>query len=444
MKKRVSSIIAVCLLLSMVLTACGGDKNVSPDASAPANTPEATAAQETASPAPAIKGKIVFMSNRIDLEDKFKEISAAFHEKYPEAEVEIQTNKDYNNVIKVRIASGDAPDVFPFTIDIIPMGKVLEDTLLPLDDMGYTKDTIALYDLPAHTYNGKHYGLTDGAIVTGILASKKTLQDAGITSDPKTLDELYAACEKFKAKDIPCFGSMVKSGWPLGNWDTVRFGFMNESYADLLKQMIASDTPITKDSPYVKTGTFIRTLLDKGYFDKDLTSSDWDVLRKQMDKVGMLMLANYGIGALEGLKPEEIAFFPIPIDNSGTPVSVRHPDWDLGINKNTKSPEVAKAFVRFMLDGAGYQDAVGLAPSVFSAKSNNAALQYLINSNPRFIEGVSSDPDVTAAFTEITKKGQIDFSQMYTEVLLNKDNDLQPIFDKYNNKWAEAKKALGK
>ncbi|MFC5404823.1 ABC transporter substrate-binding protein [Cohnella soli] len=452
MKRKVSVFAAICLIFTLLVTACGSSKNEQNQA-ATGSSPEPSSAQPStaaatseATPAtPTIKGKITFVNSRVDFEDKFKEIAAAFKAKYPEAEVDVELVKEIDQVLKIRLASDEAPDVFQYTTNIIPAGSdKLAEYLLPLDDMGYTKDTIAFYDLPYHMYEGKHYGLTEGVYVTGILASKKVLESVGVTTYPKTLDELYALADKLKAKGIVPFGSMLKSGWPLGSWNAVAFANLTGTVDDFYKQMNESDTPFALDTPLGKAFSFVRALKDKGYFDEDLMSSDWDVLRLHMDKVGMLMLANYGIGALEGLDPKDVAFFPLPIDNSGTPIAQRNSSWDIGISKNTKNPETAKAFVKFLLEESGYADLVGEAPSVASVGSKNPALNEFLQQNIKYVDSTSSDSKIYGRYQEIMNKAQINEGMIYQDVLMNKDSDIKPVLDKYNKKFADSRKASGK
>jgi ABC-type glycerol-3-phosphate transport system substrate-binding protein len=434
----------------MVLTACGSKKESTQESSTQVSTTPATSdvaetdEQSTTALESEITGKVIFVTSRTDMDDKFKEMTEKFHEKYPNAEVEIQSVSDWSTSSKIRIAAGDVPDIFQYDQTIVTY-DILADTLLPLDDMGYTEDTIEFYNAPAGSVDGKHYGLSEGVMATGVLASKKTLESIGVTEYPKTLDEFYAICDKLKENGITPLGSMVKSSWPLSSWFTALYAYLDgTSYEDFIKnQVITSDTPITKDNTYGKAYQFVRNLFDKGYFDEDLLSSDWDVLRKQMDKVGMLMLANYGIGALEGLNPEDIAFFPLPVDNSGTPVTQYSSSWYIGINKDVENPETAKAFLKFYLEEAGYQDAVGILPSVNSMTSSNAAIQGFLDSNPKVYYSTLLDPTVSETYNNLKNQAQFKFENIFQDVLVNKDDDLQPIFDKYNKMWANARKSLG-
>ncbi|WP_341278329.1 ABC transporter substrate-binding protein [Paenibacillus sp. FSL H8-0537] len=432
-KTSMSSLLAAVLSMSLI-SACGGNNASNNNGQSEASTPpaESAAATETSSTSE-IKGKITFAINRTDVDEKLKEYAAKFHEKYPEAEVVIEPIKDYEGTLKIRLASNEAPDVMYMNAIITPTTDLWPEFYAPIDDLGYEGKTY----LPLSKFEGKAYAVSEGVYVTGVLYNKKTFAAAGIDAAPKTYDELLAALEKLKAKGILPMGSMLKSNWPLGTWETVAFANTADSNA-MYEQMANEDAPYNQENPLVKGFSFVRGLVDKGYFEKDLLSSDWDILRKQMasGEVGMLYLANYGLAALEGTPAEDIGFFPLPIDNSGEPVTMMTPGWSVVINKKSKNMETAKAFYKFWIEESGYQDYTGMIPALKDMKSNNSPLAEFLANGPRIVT-VLPPPD---RYNQILNKSQITNPTILQEVMLNKDSNIQPIWDKYNKKWADARK----
>ena len=434
MKRWTSIIIAIFLVSSLVLSGCGKKTEVAQSTQSSAET---TKQAETAKQEPKVEGKIVFMNNRIDLEDKLKLISDEFKAKYPDAEVEIQAVQDWGQAVKIKLAANDAPDVMYTSAKVVPDSSKFPEFYAPLDDMGYSKDTIAFYGQTS--FEGKVYGLAESVTVTGVLCSKKTLADAGIAYPPiKTLDELYAAADKLKSKGITPFGSMVKTNWPLSNWSVIAYANLSGSLDDYIKSFVTSDTPYTKDSPDWKMLEFLKTFRDKGYFEKDVASSDWDIIRKDMSKTGFLMLANFGLTALEGTNPEDIGFFPLPIDNSGKTYSAETAGNTITISKNTKYPVTAKAFVKYWLDESVYSDYIGSIPSVKARKSGIPQIAAFMDMKPVIIE-VGAFGDL---FNNIKSKAQFNINTLMQEVLMGAD--IQETSDKYNKIWADARKAVSK
>lgn len=436
--KKSFSVVGTIILTASLLTACGGNNEAdkSEQSTNASNSPAASAvavATSTPNEADTIKGKITFAINRTDMDDKLKEYADKFHQKYPNAEVVIEPIKDYEGTLKIRLASNEAPDIMYMNPVITPSTDLWPDFYAPIDDLGYAGKSY----LPLSEYEGHAYAISEGVYVTGVLYNKKTFTDAGITATPKTYDELIAVMEKLKAKGILPMGSMLKSNWPLNTWETVAFAQASDSQA-VYEQMVNTDTPYTLDNPLVKGFKFVRELVDKGYFEKDLLSSDWDILRKQMasGKVGMLYLANYGLASLDGTPPEDVGFFPLPIDNVGQPVTMMTPGWNLVISKKSKNMDTAKAFYKFWIEESGYQDFNGLIPPLKDMKSNNAPLADFLSGDPRIVT-VSASGD---SYNKILNKSQIGNALILQEIMLNKDNNIQPILDKYNKKWAAARK----
>lgn len=411
--------------LAAILSACGGNAGNAGNKGASAGTGDASNGKAD------VKGKIVFVNNRIDLTDKLKEIAAKFHEKYPNASVEIQTMKDLAP-LKVRLTSGDAPDVM---YNNVTTKDQLPQFFLPLDDLGFNKDNMLFYGTAS--YDGKVYGIDEGAYLTGVLYNKQVFKDAGIDAVPKTLDELFAALDKLKAKGVLPMGSMVKQIWPLTNWTTVAAAAANDP--DFMNKTADSDAPFSLDTPYGKEFAFIKQFIDKGYMEKDMASSDWDVLRKEMGagKVGMLMLANYGIGAIEGTDPANVGFFPLPIDNSGTPVTMLTNGFDIVVNKKTKYPEAAKAFVKYWLEESNYEDLIGILPSYSGKKSTNPQLAEFLASHPK---QYPINP-ATDALSAVANKSQVQIFNVAAAAMLS-SNDMQSVIDKFNKQWADARAAV--
>ena len=132
MKKKQFIFTMAALGLAMTMTAGCGSNNGNNEGTAATNTkkpdnaaaaPEADNAAATNAPAtnapaneepaaPKIAGKVVFTTNRTDLVDtELKNYAAKFHEKYPDATVEIEAIKDYDQTTKIRMASNELADI---------------------------------------------------------------------------------------------------------------------------------------------------------------------------------------------------------------------------------------------------------------------------------------------------------------------------------------------
>jgi raffinose/stachyose/melibiose transport system substrate-binding protein len=441
-KKLLPLVFVIVMAFSMTMTACGSNngnavntpKNATENAEG--NTTE-PAVEPVADEGTDISGEITFLTNRTDMIGKeYDEYVKRFNEKYPNIKVEFEASQtDYNQQAKVRMASGELPDVM--FIPTIPNSD-LPKYFASLDDLGLN-DQITFKDL--RSFEGKLYGITSGNSTSGIVYNKKAFTDAGITEVPKTWDEFLAASEKLKAIGIVPLASNFKDKWPLNNWvyDLPR---VIEDNAEFPNEKLTTDTPFTLDNGYGKALGLIRELNEKGYLEKDINSTSWEQSKKDIasGKFAMYFLGNWVINQVigAGTTSDNVGFFPLPLDNSGTPRAALSPDFFYAVSKDSKSPEAAKAFVKWMIVDSGYEDFAGFISPLKGKESSLAQLKEFQATGVVLQEGTVDD----ATVTEISNKAQIDLPAIVQEFVLAKDP--QTIFDKWNTAWAKAKKSLGK
>lgn len=442
-KKFHSLSLVVILSLTSILAACGSGNNNEPGGGNAAATEttkpsaQATSGSNAAGGEAEVSGKIIFLTNRTDMIGKeYDEYIKRFNEKYPNVEVEFEASQtDYNQQAKVRMASGELPDVM--FIPTIPNSD-LPKYFAPLDDLGLN-DQITFKDFKAH--EGKVYGITSGNSTSGIVYNKKAFADAGITEIPKTWDEFLAACEKLKAKGIVPLASNFKDKWPLNNWvyDLPR---LIENNPDFPNEKQNTDTPFTMDNGFGKAFSLIRELDEKGYLEKDINSTNWEQSKKDIasGKFAMYFLGNWVINQVigAGTTADNVGFFPLPYDNSGTPKAALSPDFFYAVAKDSKHPEAAKAFVKWMIEESGYEDFAGFISPLKGKESKLEQLKEFQSTGVELQEGTVDDPVVT----DIMNKAQIDMPAILQEYVLAKDP--ASVLEKWNKAWAKAKSDLGK
>ncbi|CAM4461224.1 ABC-type glycerol-3-phosphate transport system substrate-binding protein [Paenibacillus endophyticus] len=437
MKKPLLSVLTLMMLVAL-LAACGGNNNKPAEATnAPANnaTNETSANNEGGAESD-ISGTVTFLTNRTDMIDKeYVDYAKRFKEKYPNAEVKFEAVTDLDKTTKIRIASGEFPDVV--LIPTIPNSE-LPQYFAPLDDIGLN-DRIYFKDFKGH--DGKVYGISAGASTTGIVYNKKAFADAGITEIPTTLDAFYAAAEKLKAKGIVPLASNFKDQWTLYPWAS-EVATSIAGNANLNNERKDTDAPFAMDNAYGQAMTIIRTMYEKGYLEPDVNSTNWEQSKKDIasGKFAMYMLGNWVIPQVadSGTTSDNVGFFPLPYDNSGKTNVALAPDWAYGVNKNSKNLATAKAFVKWMVEDSGFDDFAGFIPVLKDKEPKVPQLSEFNSFNPTYIEAVADD----AAATDIVNKAQITKEAMVQEFVLSKDP--QSILDKYNESWAKARKAVAK
>jgi len=438
MKKKSIILSLVLVLMVSLLAACGGGKKA--ESPSPTTEPTKTAEGSTSPSAGAseLGGKIKVLTHRTDMVndgtmDKYEE---KFKEKYPKAEIEFEGLTNYASDIKVRITTGEAGDVN--MLDSGMSNTDLAKYYEPLPDSLF--ENVYFPDVRAE--GGKRYGITTGVNTQGIVYNKKAFEAAGIDKIPTTLDELYAAAEKLKAKDIIPLYMNFGAQWPMGNWGENSYTYVagDAKWTDTL---IDKDEPFTVDGPWGKLITIARTFVEKGWVEKDLSTNNWEMSKGEVasGKAAMYFLGNWVIPQVigAGANADDIGFFPFPYDNSGKYNAPLGGDYFIGVSKDSKNKELATAWVEFFVKESGYDTYSGFLPVDKSATPQVPQMAEFKSFNPTFIESEATDP----RFNDIANKAEIAIGTGSVDQDLIMAKDLKAAFDAMNKKWAAARKDLG-
>ncbi|MCG0276473.1 MAG: ABC transporter substrate-binding protein [Thermosediminibacteraceae bacterium] len=187
---------------------------------------------------------------------------AAFKEKYPNIDVQIETIVgDYMQQMQTRIASKTAPDIF--YLDSMPAPQLMSSGVLePLDEY-IQKYNVDIEDfepalLEAFKWEGKIYGLPKDFNTLVLFYNKDMFEKAGLSEPPKTWEELREYAKKLTKDNVKGIvlnnelaryqafvnqngGSVFKDGKPTldlpENIEALQF------YTDLILKDKVADTP---------------------------------------------------------------------------------------------------------------------------------------------------------------------------------------------------------
>jgi raffinose/stachyose/melibiose transport system substrate-binding protein len=437
LNKALSISTAGILSLALIAGCSGGSTNT---ANTGTNQPAATKAPEaTSQPAAVnseIKGTVVYLTHRTDMIGKeYNDYEKRFEAKYPGVDLKFEAILDYEKNSKIRISSGNYPDVINIPVSI--PNNELNKYFAPLDDIKFSSD---IYFPDYKSDAGKRYGISSGNSTVGIVYNKKAFSKAGITTIPKTYTEFLAAAQKLKDAGIVPLASNFKDKWPLDAW-VYDVPTLVTGSADHQNKRSESDAPYAIDGAYGKAWSILRELKEKGYLEKDINSTNWEQSKKDVaqGKFAMYLLGNWVINQVieNGAASEDIGFFPFPVDDSGQLKAPLNPDWFYAANKNGNVP-AAKAFIQFMIEESGFDEFAGFIPTLKSKQPKLAQLAEFNNFNPKFIESLPNNNTAN----EIQNKAQIDQNVWVQNFVLAKDPKVE--MDKLNKSWSDAKKALGK
>ncbi len=219
MNKWKSGMISL-LLIVLILAGCGGGGK--DEGSAPADkAASGSAAPSEKASKPAGKVTIEYWHTYSDSEEKVlvEKIKPMFEDAYPNIELKL-TRMPYEGLkdqVIAAVAGDAAPDLMRMDIIWVPelaaKGALMKLSGLP----GFDEIKAKVYDGPMQTnlYKGEYYGVPLNTNTKIAIYNTDTLKEAGLSSAPKTIDELVNAASTLKGKGKQGIGISGIHAWGL-------------------------------------------------------------------------------------------------------------------------------------------------------------------------------------------------------------------------------------
>jgi len=348
MKKLVKNIISMTIIMSLTLglMACGSSNKENKETE---SNQSGDTVSDTQDSKQSVTGSLSILTDATGSEfTALSQVNDRFMEEYPNIKVEfVSLGADYENTMKVKMASNKLPDVF----STHGWAKLrYNDYLMDLKDEAWAKDIDpAIWSLV--TDGDKVLALPMDSYRTGFVYNVSILEEYGIEV-PETLDELEAAFAVIKEKS----GGTV-SGLHIGGGDNWMYGaIINTLSTPLTSTDVAGAGPALLDGTYDWNEYKIlpEKLLEyynKGYLNKDCLTATFADTTKALaeNKAAFVAMGPELItGALE-VNPDFVgAIMPIPAIHDGDTPSFQGGEknsW--GIWKDTKEADLAKLYLEF-------------------------------------------------------------------------------------------------
>ena len=206
------------------------------------------------------------------LGDLWQAVADEYHADHPNVKIEIEQiqNEDLQRTrIPTALQSGDAPDIFQQWGGGELAAQVDAGYLMDLSDV--LGDTISNLggSVAPWQYDGKTYGLPFQFGVEGIWYRKSLFEQAGVTAEPTTMDELNAAVQKLKDANIVPIAVGAGDKWPAAHW------WYNFALRSCSKEVLqASGTTFDFSDPcWVQAGKDLESFIGTDPFQPDFTST---------------------------------------------------------------------------------------------------------------------------------------------------------------------------
>ncbi len=420
-KKRAAALLLAVTLSVGALIGCGDGVKKADHPSVISN--EATKSTD------GLSGSIVVASNRTDMEDVLPAYAEAFMAEHPDCVITFETIKEYEDVVAARVASGAAPDIY-YVVE--PMNAdTYDDFFLPIDDLPFSAKDILFYENGKGS-DGKLYVLPLSVSYCGMIYHKKAFAEAGVEEIPQTVEEFYEVCDKLQAAGITPVGTAFQDVWPMFAW--CGWNEVTLTAGDRRGEHKYADQELIYDETMLASMNIVRKLYQKGQLEKDILSANWDQFKQDFahGKIGMHYSESWLPAQLLelGAEQEDIGMFPFP-EAANVKVGAGK-QW--GISKTTECPELAKAFLTYMLEHPFAAE----IPSNVNLEMDDPYVKELLSYGVSAIFPIAGD----ATFSNLKNEIKLDGQEVFLNYIMEKDDvRAKKIVDEWNGKWAAARKS---
>jgi raffinose/stachyose/melibiose transport system substrate-binding protein len=352
MRKSFVSLLSVSLLISMALMGCSQRPSGGSGTAAESKPAPAANSGQSASSGGGDKTKLTVYSTMTDSanQDVLKQITSDFSKENPNIVVEYQfPGSEYENILKVKMAANDLPDVFDtHGWAIIRYGKYVADLK---DEPWASKQTDTIKPVVT-SKDGKVHALVMSEAKDGFSYNVDVLQKYNIEV-PNTLDELLAAAEKIKTQSngvvSPFFMSGIDNGMIGGFLDHYGSSYFISPKTNDAQSFLDGKFDWNKWTPLAQK---LLDMKNKGYLNADvLTAKRSDMpARFAQGKVAFVSGAPTFAGDVKKINPNaKVGIMPVPAAVAGDePIFSGGERYTMAAWKDGKHLAESKKFIAFV------------------------------------------------------------------------------------------------
>lgn len=341
MSSRQVMLIAVMLLLTVAVTACGGRNGV---------VYESDAGRTQVEDAGNSGRPLKIFNFKVEMAEQLNALTQQYQEETG-VPIELDTcggGCDYSAELKTRFNSGDKPDLF-----FVAGYKDLDLWEEYLEDLSSEPWAEEIQELarPATMKDGRIYGMPLAMEGWGFIYNKTLFRKAGIETPPVTLSGLRAAAEQLQAAGIRPFENGYAEWWVLGNHLLNTAFALQPDPAEFIDEVSSGSAKLTGNSIFDSWLDLIDLTLEYGQAAPLQTDYYTQVMHFAKGQAAMMQQGSWTQLQLDKLAPGlDIGFLPMPVNDD----SAKMDKLQIGVAnywvvfKNSVMKEEAKAFLRWL------------------------------------------------------------------------------------------------
>ena len=387
MKKIISMILVTVLVMS--LAGCGGNtttqNSANPQKSDTSDNSDKSSKKE--------KVLLKLFTGKIETIDVMNEIINDFNASQDRIVVEQEYQKDASGVLKIKLASGEVPDI----VTTYEQEHVDAGVYVDLSDQSQWWDRLSdeMKQMCTDVNSGKVYRVCTNVTMAGFFYNKEIFNELGLKT-ATTWDELESNLETIKEKksDVTPWFIFGKEAWHLGHLiEFIPHGYLKSTLGavEAKKAMLNNDTAKLNfgaaDGAMSVFASNLLKLQEKGLINSDVltATSDNCVQDFANGKAAMLSNGMWVLSSLLEANPDiesKIGFAPYPAYMPGSKsVVLSAEDSGYSITSACEHKEEAIEFLNFLFSAENQKKYSELlkAPSAFKDVDAQWASENIVN-----------------------------------------------------------------
>lgn len=351
MRKKIIGILLSGVMVASLLAGCGGGDDSQNNTTSNTNSSSiGSSASDTEDKEISGDLNIVHYLTEDAKLNALDDLVAGFNEEYPDVNVNVESTSmdNYQDVVKLKISTGDAPDIIfggPKTYsDLVRSGNIAD-----LSDKEYA-DRISDGMIDNVKVDGKVYGIPLDAMANVVFYNKDIFEELNLEV-PTTYSEFIDVCNSLEDAGYDACAAGYQDSISIGaNFYTIFFGapyLECENYAEELMsgQKSASDYP-----SLAKALTQWREIMQYQNDDRKTISTDRAEQIFANGESGMIIIGTWGLGAIMNYNPDgNYGGFMYPsedtVDANALPLAT---DDTWMMIQNSPNQAAAEAFLEYM------------------------------------------------------------------------------------------------
>jgi raffinose/stachyose/melibiose transport system substrate-binding protein len=320
--------------------------------------------------------EVSFFTGKVETIDLMNDIINDFNSQGNDFTVSQEYQRDASNIIKVKFASGEVPDIMTtYEQAYVDQGKYLDLS----NEVWWNRLIPSMRDNCTDIISGNQYRVCTNMTMAGLFYNKDIYNELGLRP-ATTWDEFVKNLEVIKAKKpgvTPLF-LPGKEAWSLGHWiEFVPHGYLKQTLGAIPCKVAMLNNDAQKlnfadpNGAMVEFARKLVELQEKGLINDDVLTATADNRTEAFSRGECAMFSD-GMWALGGIlatnSDMNIGFAPYPAYMPGTkPVVLSAEDSGYSISATSINQQGAKKFLNFLFSKENmkkYSEALG-SPSAF-------------------------------------------------------------------------------